>query len=141
MIVKLLRAGGSEKLRLKLTLSVAPHYNGFNRLAFAGKGGMELDDNLKELLKNLGQAINESVGESDKVAEAINDIHEAGYDVFMILEATIGFHHRDEENASAATEFAKLPSGELTLTSQDAQFLKSLRIRTEPGLDDPFTKR
>lgn len=102
---------------------------------------MELDDHLKELLKNLGQAINESVGESDKVSDAINDIHEAGYDVFMILEATIGFHHRDEEDAPSAPELSKLPSGELTLTSQDAQFLKSLRIRMEPAAEDPFADR
>lgn len=104
---------------------------------------MELDDNLKELLKNLGQAINESVGESDKVAEAIRDIHEAGYDVFMILEATIGFHHREEEETlgGGRVETTKLPSGELTLTSQDAQFLKSLRIRLEPSAEDPFADR
>ena|SRR5689334_5220545 len=102
---------------------------------------MELDDNLKELLKNLGQAINESVGESDKVSEAINEIHEAGYDVFMILEATIGFHRREDEDQLTAHELSKLPSGELTLTSQDAQFLKSLRIRMEPTAEDPFADR
>ena len=102
---------------------------------------MELDDNLKELLKSLGQAINEAVGESDKVAEAINDIHQAGYDVFMILEATIGFHRRDEDEQPASPDFAKFPAGELTLTSQDAQFLKSLRIRLEPAAEDPFADR
>ena len=102
---------------------------------------MELDDNLKELLKNLGQAINESVGESDKVAEAISEIHDAGYDVFMILEATIGFHRRSEDESSSPAEMSKLPSGELTLTSQDAQFLKSLRIRMEPAAEDPFAER
>ena len=103
---------------------------------------MELDDNLKELLKNLGQAINESVGESDKVAEAISEIHDAGYDVFMILEATIGFHRREEEETlGGQRETTKLPSGELTLTSQDAQFLKSLRIRMEPSTEDPFSDR
>lgn len=103
---------------------------------------MELDDNLKDLLKNLGQAINESVGESEKVAEAISEIHEAGYDVFMILEATIGFHRREEvETLGGQVDIAKLPSGELTLTSQDAQFLKSLRIRLEPSAEDPFADR
>ena len=103
---------------------------------------MELDENLKELLKNLGQAINESVGESEKVAEAINDIHEAGYDVFMILEATIGFHRREEEETlGGQAEPQKFPSGELTLTSQDAQFLKSLRIRLEPSAEDRKSTR
>ncbi|MSO20697.1 MAG: hypothetical protein EXQ56_09595 [Acidobacteria bacterium] len=98
---------------------------------------MELDDSLKELLKNLGQAINESVGESEKVAQAIQEIHEAGYDVFMILEATIGFHRRDDEAAATPAEISNWPSGELILTSQDAQFMKSLRIRMEPTAEDP----
>ena len=65
------------------------------------------------------------------------------YDVFMVLEATIGFHRREEEETlgGAPAEPLKLPSGELTLTSQDAQFLKSLRIRLEPSAEDPFADR
>jgi hypothetical protein len=117
---------------------VSPQHQAAN---FNGTYGMELDENLKELLKNLGQAINESVGESEKVAEAINEIHEAGYDVFMVLEATIGFHRREEEESAEPSQIRNLPSGELTLTSQDAQFLKSLRIRLEPSAEDPLADR
>ena len=43
-----------------------------------------------------GNAINDSLSESDRIAEAIGEIKRAGYDVFLVLEATIGFNRRDE---------------------------------------------
>ena len=60
---------------------------------------MALDDTLKQLMKQLGAAINESLSESETVSDAMADIRAAGYDVFLILEATIGFHRRDAEAA------------------------------------------
>jgi len=88
---------------------------------------MELDDNLKQLMQQLGMAINQSLADSDSVTEAMANIREAGYDMFLILEATIGFHSRNEERA-APGEFQAVESGDLVLNAQDAKFLKSLRI-------------
>src|SRR5881275_3234279 len=58
--------------------------------------GDDLDDRLKELMQELGNAINESLSDSDRIAGAIGEIKRAGYDVFLVLEATIGFNKRDE---------------------------------------------
>src|SRR5215813_11239250 len=58
--------------------------------------GTHLDDRLKELMQELGNAINESLSDSDRIAEAIGEIKRAGYDVFLVLEATIGFNKREE---------------------------------------------
>ena len=55
---------------------------------------MEMDDNLKRLMKQLGTAINESLCDSASVSQAMTDLREAGYDIFVILEATIGFNRR-----------------------------------------------
>src|SRR4030081_2503463 len=55
-----------------------------------------LEERLKELMQELGNAINESLSDSDRIAGAIGDIKRAGYDVFLVLEATIGFNRRDE---------------------------------------------
>ena len=88
---------------------------------------MEMDDNLKQLMQQLGMAINQSLAESDSVSEAMANIREAGYDMFLILEATIGFHPRHEDRA-AAGEFQPVESGDLVLNAQDTKFLKSLRI-------------
>ena len=56
-----------------------------------------MDDKLKQLMKELGEAINESLYESEPIAEVISKIKAGGYDVFLVLEATIGFNRRDDE--------------------------------------------
>lgn len=95
---------------------------------------MELDDNLKQLMKELGMAINESLSESEPISEAIANIRGAGYDVFLVLEATIGFNKRregdsrDESEDEGPAHRIPIQSGELRLTPRDAEFLKLLRI-------------
>ena len=95
---------------------------------------MELDDNLKQLMKELGMAINESLSESETISDAIANIRGAGYDVFLVLEATIGFNKRREGDAGAdrenegAAQRVPIQSGELQLTPRDTEFLKLLRI-------------
>mgnify|MGYP001586768530 FL=1 len=48
-------------------------------------------------MQELGNAINESLSDSDRIAEAIGEIKRAGYDVFLVLEAAIGFHKQEPE--------------------------------------------
>src|SRR5580692_8889135 len=107
-----------------------------------GPAGIEelLEDRLKELMQELGNAINESLSDSDRIAAAIGEIKRAGYDVFLVLEATIGFNKRDEsseyesDESDAEPESAPPPkrrfesTGKIKLTSQDHKFLKALKI-------------
>jgi hypothetical protein len=58
-----------------------------------------MDDNLKDLMQELGNAINESLSDSERIAAAIGDIKRAGYDVFLVLEATIGFNKREDDSS------------------------------------------
>jgi hypothetical protein len=81
-------------------------------------------------MQELGEAINESISDSDQIAEVIAKIKTGGYDVFLVLEATIGFNRRDEhEAADSAADSAHEP--ELKVNPQDVKFLKSLRITLE----------
>ena len=68
-----------------------------------------MEEPLKHLMQELGNAINDSLSESDRIAEAIGEIKRAGYDVFLVLEATIGFNRRDEsdEEEDGETGIAK----------------------------------
>lgn len=93
-----------------------------------------MDDRLKELMQELGNAINESLSDSDRIAEAIGEIKRAGYDVFLVLEATIGFNKRDEieggmEEVESTPHFDA--ATRLKWTSQDHKFLRALKISTE----------
>ena len=93
---------------------------------------MKLDDRLKHLMKELGNAINESLSESERIAEAIGNIKQHGYDVFLVLEATIGFNKREDE-AAAGKELrpATSKTEQLRFTSQDTNFLKALKIAVD----------
>jgi len=57
-----------------------------------------VEEPLKNLMQELGNAINDSLSDSDRIAEAIGEIKRAGYDVFLVLEATIGFNKRNESD-------------------------------------------
>ncbi len=88
-------------------------------------------------MQELGNAINESLSDSDRIAAAIGEIKRAGYDVFLVLEATIGFNKRSEsdDDSDGETEVeqpANKPrfesTGKIKLTSQDQKFLRALKI-------------
>jgi hypothetical protein len=97
-----------------------------------------VDEKLKVLMQELGNAINESLSDSDRIAAAIGEIRRAGYDVFLVLEATIGFNKRDEsseDDAAEETEVEDRPahrefesSTKIKWTSQDQKFLRALKI-------------
>lgn len=91
---------------------------------------MELDENFKRLIKELGNAINESLSESDKIAEAMARIRSAGYDLFLVLEVTIGFNKRGESSLVHRQKISTEPQRdpEFRLTHQDAAFLRALKI-------------
>jgi hypothetical protein len=95
-----------------------------------------VDDKLKQLMKELGEAINESLSESEPIAEAISKIKAGGYDVFLVLEATIGFNRRDEESEEKsarrpASGSRKNTEVEFKINAQDQKFLKSLKISVD----------
>jgi hypothetical protein len=82
-------------------------------------------------MQELGNAINESLSESDRIAEAIGEIKRSGYDVFLVLEATIGFNKREEEEEASVMETSFDASTRIKWTNQDHKFLKALKISTE----------
>ncbi len=106
-----------------------------------------MDERLKQLMQELGNAINDSLSDSERIAEAIGEIRKAGYDVFLILEATIGFNKRSSDGEAAEDDQAEThievteeqPSrarrGEtgirLKFTTQDQKFLRALKISVE----------
>ncbi len=115
---------------------------------------MQLDDNLKNLLRELGHAINDTVSESERITGAIAGVRAHGYDIVLKLDATIGLARRDAsggeetrittqdrrfleslriqvDQESMEQEPEKKAAPHLTMTPQDVRFLKSLRIATD----------
>ena len=92
-------------------------------------------------MQDLGNAINESLSDSERIAAAIGEIKRSGYDVFLVLEATIGFNKRDDSEAGdeGADVEQETPepirraesTGKFRWTNQDQKFLKALKISVD----------
>ena len=100
-----------------------------------------MDERLQELMLELGAAINETLSDSDRIGAAVAAIRKAGYDTFLVLEATIGFSAiREETNEEPETPKPDSsspnhqPQVKIQWNRQDKKFLKALRI--SPG-DEP----
>ena len=93
-----------------------------------------MNQDLKVLVEEFERAINESVCESDRVAAIVTDMKRAGYDVTLVLEATIGVSLTPDGSRSRDAEpIYPLNSpvdsnGEVHLTEQDENFLRALKI-------------
>ena len=93
---------------------------------------MQIDDKLKGLIKELGDAINGALSQSVEINDAIQNVRNAGYEVVLALEATIGFNKKAETTASdSSTQEPVTVDAKLRVTSQDLKFLQSLKISIE----------
>ena len=84
---------------------------------------------LKELIQQLGEAIHESVIESEQIAGVVQDIRKHGFDVLLMLEATIGLNEVSKNDEDTSSDDGEDAAG--TFTQNDLHFLRSLRISVE----------
>jgi hypothetical protein len=94
---------------------------------------MELNDHLREMLKELGQAINESISGSGRVHDSIQRIRDEGYNLYMVLDAKVGVNRRENRgrSRSSASRAADGPGEEraaFRINVKDLRFLKSVGI-------------
>ena len=81
-----------------------------------------LDEPLKSYRDRLEVAINRALHEDAEIDDTIRAIHGSGYDVFLMIEATVGFTPKDEEREVEDGGF------QAKLTPRDEGFLRGLRI-------------
>ena len=85
-----------------------------------------MNQKVKKLIQKLGEAINESVSESENIAGVVKNIREQGFDVLLMLEATIGLNEVEEEDVPSVEPADERAEG--PFTKNDLTFLRSLRI-------------
>ncbi|HEX8501736.1 MAG TPA: hypothetical protein VF659_14220 [Pyrinomonadaceae bacterium] len=83
---------------------------------------MEINDEAKEIVQELGEAINSAVENSSAVAAAIERLRGAGYEMELTLRLEIGLR---ENGVGEGGE----DSARLELTDEDRRTLRSMRIR------------
>ncbi len=91
-----------------------------------GQPEVALNQQVKKLIQKLGEAIHESVSESEDIAGVVKNIREQGFDVLLMLEATIGLNEVEADEEAETVEETDRIEG--PFTNNDLSFLKSLRI-------------
>ena len=85
---------------------------------------------LRELIQQLSEAINEAVTENEQIAGVVQDIRRHGFDVLLMLEASIALNDLSAKEA----EQVEVPAGhsaEQPFTKNDLSFLRQLRISVD----------
>jgi hypothetical protein len=98
---------------------------------------MDLNDHLREMLKELGQAINESISGSGRVHDSIQRIRDEGYNLYMVLDAKVGVNRRESARGDRRSASDAEPE-ELEVRSNRATFrinVKDLRFLKSVGID------
>ncbi len=83
---------------------------------------MEINDEAKEIVQEIGTAINAAVERSVDVAEAIERLRIAGYEMELTLRLEIGLRELADEDEDG-------DAAPLELTDEDRRTLRSMKIR------------
>ena len=86
---------------------------------------MDINDEAKQIVQELGSAINAAVENSAQVAEAIERLREAGYEMELTLRLEIGLRPNDEEEGTGNED------GAFELTDEDRRTLRRMKIRID----------
>jgi hypothetical protein len=86
---------------------------------------LDINDEAKQIVQDLGTAINTAVEKSTQVAEAIERLREAGYEMELTLRLEIALRQQtlDEEAGVEAAAFE--------LTDEDMRTLRRMKIRID----------
>jgi len=90
-----------------------------------------MDDRIKQLLRELGTAINESISGSDDVNRQIQKIRDEGYNLYVVLDATIGLNKEDEPQS-------EVPAVVMVKSDKEIQFrinINDLALLRALGID------
>jgi len=102
---------------------------------------MEIDDKLKALIKNLGAAINEAISNSEEIGKSLDKIRANGFDLFLMLEATVGLQKKGAKSGKVTTVIQSVSPAKESLkfeiSADDKDFLRSMKIKVDDREDGP----
>ena len=91
-------------------------------------------EDVKRIVQDLGSTIQRTLAEAPQIAHCLNRIKAEGYEVSLVLEATIGFSKSGSRESEVSTfdfKVDKTDAPSLKMTPLDKKFLRSLKISIE----------
>ena len=92
-------------------------------------------EDVKRMVQDLGSTIQRTLAESPQITHCLNRIKAEGYEVSLVLEATIGFSKSGTKEPAEVSKFdfrvEKPEPARLKMTPLDKKFLRSLKISVE----------
>lgn len=95
---------------------------------------MEGEDKLRRLVRELEKSLERAISSSPQVEECLARIKAEGFDVSLLLEATLAFAPRGELDLAAVDRLAALSeetSSSFKMSPLDKKFLRSLKIAVD----------
>jgi len=100
------------------------------------ESAMEIPENLREIVDRLGVALVKALANDEHSRALVQEIQAYGFDMALMLEATVALHKRGE--AEREPEAGAAQEGEFTLdhgegqwSEEDKAFLKTFKIALE----------
>jgi len=93
-------------------------------------------EDVKRMVQEIGSTLQRTLSESPQIAHCLNRIRAEGYEVSLVLEATIGFSKTGgkdgpTEVSSFDVRVERTEPAPLKMTPLDKKFLRSLKITVE----------
>jgi len=91
-----------------------------------------MEKEMKDLVEQLGTAIDEAIADSERIANIVHEMEREGYDLTLVLEATMRLSPKDKSSEEPWSEPVTAPvlasTGKFDLTPQDQEFLQALKV-------------
>lgn len=87
-----------------------------------------MDDKIRQLLQELGTAINESISGSEDVNRHIQKIRDEGYDLYVVLDATIGLNKQEPDTEDEVVPAEPPKEVQFRINVNDLAMLRALGI-------------
>src|SRR5512132_1543604 len=92
-------------------------------------------EDVKRMVQDLGSTIQRTLAESPQIAHCLNRIKAEGYEVSLVLEATIGFDKSGSRKTAEVSifdfEVEKSEPAPIRMTPLDKKFFRSLKVSVE----------
>jgi hypothetical protein len=97
---------------------------------------MEIPENLREIVDRLGVALVKALANDESSRALVQEIQAYGFDMALMLEATVALHKRNEEEGAAEgfdgpPEDAGFNQARGAWSEEDKAFLKTFKISLE----------